>query len=162
MPDFGCSGFSFVHIRLATDAARLSRPCRCRLVYGPAHTRRIVSMTFRCPLSACGPVYIALTAVHVCRLLLCAHYANLNGLCHVIAGMSPLNMACNRKNSEVAKLFIQSGSNVNLADDKGNLPLHYVARNGDADVALTLLDAGQCQCCRCYIPRQLGIFQPLI
>jgi ankyrin repeat protein len=68
-----------------------------------------------------------------------------DGPCHVIAGMSPLNMACNRKNSEVAKLFIQSGSNVNLADDKGNLPLHYVARNGDADVALSLLDAGQCE-----------------
>jgi ankyrin repeat protein len=57
--------------------------------------------------------------------------------------MSPLNMACNRKNSEVAKLFIQAGSYVNLADDKDNIPLHYVARNGDADVALALLDAGQ-------------------
>jgi len=56
--------------------------------------------------------------------------------------MTSLNMACIRKRSEAAKLFIQAGTNVNVADNKGNLPLHYAARNGDTDIALMLLDAG--------------------
>ena len=58
------------------------------------------------------------------------------------AGMTPLIMACNRRNSAIAKMFISANAIVNLADAKGNLPLHYIARCGDVDVARLLLDAG--------------------
>jgi len=39
-------------------------------------------------------------------------------------------------------MFISANAIVNLADAKGNLPLHYIARCGDVDVARLLLDAG--------------------
>jgi len=61
------------------------------------------------------------------------------------AGMTPLNMACIRRNSAIAKMFILANAIVNLADAKGNLPLHYIARCGDVDVARLLLDSGMYQ-----------------
>ena len=76
----------------------------------------------------------------------------LNSLClsdhkkwHVaicVVGMTPLNMACNRRNSAIAKIFIAANAIVNLADATGNLPLHYIARCGDVNVARLLLDGG--------------------
>jgi len=57
-------------------------------------------------------------------------------------GMTPLNMACNRRKSAIAKMFIAANAIVNLADAKGSLPLHYIARCGDLHVARLLLSAG--------------------
>jgi len=57
-------------------------------------------------------------------------------------GMTPLNMACNRRNSAIAKMLISANAIVNLADATGNLPLHYIARSGDLRVATLLLNAG--------------------
>ena len=57
-------------------------------------------------------------------------------------GMTPLNMACNRRNSAIAKMFIAANAIVNLADATGSLPLHYIARCGDVNVARQLLEAG--------------------
>ena len=56
--------------------------------------------------------------------------------------MTPLNMACNRRNSAIAKMFIAANAIVNLADAKGSMPLHYIARCGDVHVARLLLNAG--------------------
>ena len=58
------------------------------------------------------------------------------------AGMTPLNMACNRRNSTIAKMFIAANAIVNLPDATGSLPLHYIARCGDVDVVRLLLYAG--------------------
>ena len=63
-------------------------------------------------------------------------------LCCITAGMTPLNMACNRRNSAIAKMFIAANAIVNLADATGSLPLHYIARCGDVHVAQLLLYAG--------------------
>ena len=57
-------------------------------------------------------------------------------------GMTPLNMACNRRNTAIARIFITANAFVNLADATGNLPLHYIARCGDVDVARLLLENG--------------------
>ena len=57
--------------------------------------------------------------------------------------MTPLNMACNRRNSTIAKMFIAANAIVNLPDATGSLPLHYIARCGDLKVARLLLDAGK-------------------
>ena len=51
-------------------------------------------------------------------------------------------MACNRRNSAIAKMFIAANAIVNLADATGSLPLHYIARCGDVHVAQLLLYAG--------------------
>jgi len=56
--------------------------------------------------------------------------------------MTPLNMACNRRNSAIARMFIAANAIVNLADANRNLPLHYIARCGDVHVAQLLLNAG--------------------
>lgn len=57
--------------------------------------------------------------------------------------MTPLNVVCNRNNSEIAQLFIQTGARVNVADRSGNLPLHYAARSGDGVVVKLLLENGK-------------------
>jgi len=51
-------------------------------------------------------------------------------------------MACNRRNSAIAKMFIAANAIVNLADATGSLPLHYIARCGDVHVARLLLNEG--------------------
>jgi len=42
-------------------------------------------------------------------------------------------------------MFISANAIVNLADATGSLPLHYIARCGDVNVARLLLDAGNKQ-----------------
>ena len=56
--------------------------------------------------------------------------------------MTPLNAVCNRNHSAVARLFIEAGSKVNMADRSDCYPLHYAARNGDNDIVKLLLDNG--------------------
>lgn len=54
-----------------------------------------------------------------------------------------MNVVCNRNNSEIARLFIEAGAGVNMADKNGNLPLHYASRSGDATVVRLLLANGR-------------------
>ncbi|KAL6709615.1 hypothetical protein ACN47E_001043 [Coniothyrium glycines] len=57
---------------------------------------------------------------------------------------TPLHIALHRGQSEVAKAIIEHtlAMDINLQDDRGWAPIHFAARNAEADVVLLLIAAG--------------------
>jgi ankyrin repeat protein len=51
-------------------------------------------------------------------------------------------LAVLRRNTDLAGLLIEKGSNVNARDDLQETPLHLAALHGDIDIARLLIDNG--------------------
>ena len=58
--------------------------------------------------------------------------------------MTPLCAVCLQNNSQVAFRLLEAraGLKVNLADNRGSIPLHYAARFGNTDVMEALIEKG--------------------
>lgn len=56
--------------------------------------------------------------------------------------VAPLHSALSGNHREIADMLIDLGADVNLASGEGWTPLHYVAHNGDAEIAETLIAKG--------------------
>jgi uncharacterized protein len=57
-------------------------------------------------------------------------------------GVRPLNSAAAGAHSDVSKLLVERGADVNATQAQGFTPLHAAAQNGDSDLAAVLLAAG--------------------
>lgn len=56
-----------------------------------------------------------------------------------VEGMTALNVSCNRRLNKIAKILLRHGSDVNLPDRTGSIPLHYAARHGDVELVEMIL-----------------------
>uniref|UniRef100_A0A6G1SKH3 Poly [ADP-ribose] polymerase n=1 Tax=Aceria tosichella TaxID=561515 RepID=A0A6G1SKH3_9ACAR len=56
--------------------------------------------------------------------------------------ITPLHRAAGHNHLDVAKLFIDSGANVNATDDLGRIPLHNAAQYGHIEMIELLIEAG--------------------
>lgn len=71
-------------------------------------------------------------------LLLIQHGANVN-----VRGSSPLIIrACDRDNTNFAKLILENGADVNTQDHNGDTALHWTSTNGQLDYMKLLLEHG--------------------
>lgn len=55
---------------------------------------------------------------------------------------TPLHLAAQYNHSDIVKLLIDRGAEIQARDINGCTPLHYSATNGHTDSALVLLDSG--------------------
>ncbi len=72
-------------------------------------------------------------------LLTCGADANTNSS---IYGRTPLHEAAYTGNIEMAKLLIEHGAEINIADKDGKTPLHEAAGRGKLEVAKLLIEHG--------------------
>ncbi len=76
--------------------------------------------------------------------LLTLHHAEINVIGHfeLLKGDTPLTIAVNNRNNEVANMFISKGADVNAKNEYGDTALLIAVRNSDVEMAKTLINAG--------------------
>jgi ankyrin repeat protein len=74
--------------------------------------------------------------------VLLEHGADLAAISHNHNGNTPLHAALAGRQADTAKLFVERGADVNVADGAGYAPLHLAAHEGNVALVRMLLDAG--------------------
>ncbi|CAG2225741.1 unnamed protein product [Mytilus edulis] len=76
----------------------------------------------------------------------------------VVAGSSPLHIACFMGRTDMVRCLIDCKSNINMKKEDGTTPLFYACEVGHKDIVLILLDKGaDTQICRIDDKTPLGI-----
>jgi ankyrin repeat protein len=57
-------------------------------------------------------------------------------------GRTPLHLASQKEDPEIAQKLIDRKVNINVQDDYGNTPLHWASERGRTEIAKNLIDAG--------------------